>query len=188
MDQRGKARSELHLAQMRMQSAPTSPAAPGTGNPYASPYGYGYPQTPKSPFVSSPAPVATTVNVVDPYSAAENGQASYTQTQTQEPGSGSTIQYATPRSPTKPQPTFQLMQPPPARAHQSPRSNQGQWSPTEAAPPAPAQAQAHSLGVGSVPAAVPSPALGLPMSPPPGGQQFASLAPAVNQGPASRMQ
>lgn len=215
MDQRGKARSELHLAQMRIQSPPTSPAAaaaaagpPGTANPYASPtypHPYGFPQTPKSPFVSSPAPLAS-VNVVDPYSAAENGQAynttqMHTQTQGQNPGSGSTIQYATPRSPTKPQPTFQLQQPPPARAHQSPRSNQGQWSPTQPSPTdstAPAQAQAlaqpqtqtqtHSLGVTSVPAAQPSPALGLPMSPPPGGQQFASLGPAVNQDPASRTQ
>lgn len=199
MDQRGKARSELHLAQMRMQSAPTSPAGgfppPGTGNPYATtPYPYGFPQTPKSPFVSSPAPLAS-VNVVDPYSAAENGQAytqTHTHTQDANPGSGSTIQYATPRSPTKPQPTFQLQQPPPARAHQSPRSNQGQWSPTQAQAPAQApaqpQTQAQSLGLASVAAPVPSPALGLPMSPPPGGQQFGSLGPAVNQDPASRTQ
>lgn len=184
MDQRGRARSELHLAQFRMQSAPTTPAPPG--------FGYGYPpQTPKSPWVSASPAVVVPMKNMDPYSAAENGQAQpQTQTQTQEPGSGSTIQYATPRSPTKPQPTFQLQQPPPARAHQSPRSNQGQWSaPAPAAGPAPGQAITQGQGQGPVPAAVPSPSMGpayQPMSPPPGGQQFASIvAPTVGEAPTT---
>lgn len=186
MDQRGQARSELHLAQFRMQSAPNSPAPPG--------FGYGYPpQTPKSPWVAA-SPAMFPMKNMDPYSAAENGQAQpqlqpQTQTQTQEPGSGSTIQYATPRSPTKPQPTFQLQQPPPARAHQSPKSEQGQWSaPAPAAGPVVVPGQAVTQGP-FVPAAAPSPSMGpayQPMSPPPGGQQFASIiGPTVGETPGT---
>jgi hypothetical protein len=52
---RDKARSDLYLAQLRVQSAPNTPGF--------------FPMTPKSPFVS----MAAAVNQ-DPYSAAENGQ------------------------------------------------------------------------------------------------------------------
>ncbi|KAF3398187.1 hypothetical protein F1880_005675 [Penicillium rolfsii] len=92
MDGRDKARSDLYLAQLRLQSAPNTPGFPG----FAS-----YP--PKSPFSVS----------VDPYSAAEKGQAEPT-----------TTQYASPRSPTRPVSSFQL-QPPPIRIQQaSPRVQQ----------------------------------------------------------------
>ncbi|PKY01299.1 hypothetical protein P168DRAFT_242325 [Aspergillus campestris IBT 28561] len=99
MDRRDKARSDLYLAQLRVQSAPNTP---------------GFPRTPKTPFVTAgPAQ--------DPYSAAENGESCATQ-------------FATPRSPAKPQPTFQL-QPPPIRVqHATPKQDQAEF----AAPPAPA--------------------------------------------------
>lgn len=101
MDTRDKARSDLYLAQLRLQSAPNTPGFPG----FAS-----YP--PKSPYGIS----------VDPYSAAEKGQAEPT-----------TTQYASPRSPTRPTPSFQL-QPPPIRIQQaSPRTPQEGF----AAPPVP---------------------------------------------------
>lgn len=99
MDRRDKARSDLYLAQLRLQSAPNTP---GFGN------------MPKSPFVS-------VQSTQDSYSAAENGEIYSTQ-------------FATPQSPTKPQPTFQL-QPPPIRVQQAtPKTEQGEFS-------APASAQ-----------------------------------------------
>ncbi|EYE93289.1 uncharacterized protein EURHEDRAFT_425308, partial [Aspergillus ruber CBS 135680] len=113
MDRREKARSQLHLAQ-RFQSAPNTPGF-GPGTPY------GFPQAPKSPWVSS--------QPQDPYSTAENGEHGVG------PGAHDdrTIQYATPRSPTRPQPTFQL-QPPPIRVQNAtPKTDQGGW-------PAPAPA------------------------------------------------
>ncbi|GIJ91562.1 hypothetical protein Asppvi_010529 [Aspergillus pseudoviridinutans] len=99
MDRRDKARSDLYLAQLRLQSAPNTP---------------GFANMPKSPFVS-------VQQAQDSYSAAENGEMYSTQ-------------FATPRSPTKPQPTFQL-QPPPIRVQQAtPKMEQGEFP-----PPAPAQ-------------------------------------------------
>lgn len=93
MDRRDKARSDLYLAQLRLQSAPNTP---------------GFPHTAKTPVVSTSMPQ-------DPYSAAENGEACSTQ-------------FATPRSPTRPQPTFQL-QPPPIRVqHATPKSAQEEFS------------------------------------------------------------
>jgi hypothetical protein len=98
MDRRDKARSDLYLAQLRLQSAPNTP---------------GFANMPKSPFMSvQPA--------ADSYAAAENGEMYSTQ-------------FASPRSPTKPQPTFQL-QPPPIRVQQAtPKTEQGEFS---APPPA----------------------------------------------------
>jgi hypothetical protein len=52
MDLRDKARSDLYLAQLRVQSAPNNP---------------GFPRTPRSPYV-------TAAQKQDPYSAAENGE------------------------------------------------------------------------------------------------------------------
>ncbi|KAJ5166611.1 uncharacterized protein N7482_005392 [Penicillium canariense] len=101
MDTRDKARSDLYLAQLRLQSAPNTPGFPGFSS---------YP--PKSPYGVH----------VDPYSAAEKGQAEPT-----------TTQYASPRSPTRPTSSFQL-QPPPIRVQQAtPRAPQEGF----AAPPAP---------------------------------------------------
>ncbi|KAF7118067.1 hypothetical protein CNMCM5793_007453 [Aspergillus hiratsukae] len=99
MDRRDKARSDLYLAQLRLQSAPNTP---------------GFANMPKSPFMSvQPA--------ADSYAAAENGEMYSTQ-------------FASPRSPTKPQATFQL-QPPPIRVQQAtPKTEQGEFF-----APAPAQ-------------------------------------------------
>ncbi|OOQ90878.1 hypothetical protein PEBR_02977 [Penicillium brasilianum] len=66
MDTRDKARSDLYLAQLRLQSAPNTPGFPGFSS---------YP--PKSPFGIS----------VDPYSSAEKGQAEPTTTQYASPRS-----------------------------------------------------------------------------------------------------
>lgn len=82
MDRRDKARSDLYLAQLHLQSAPNTPGFPG----FAS-----YP--PKSPFYAA--------GPVDAYSVAEKGQVEPT-----------TTQYASPRSPTRPVPSFQLQAPP----------------------------------------------------------------------------
>ncbi|THC98687.1 hypothetical protein EYZ11_001821 [Aspergillus tanneri] len=101
MDHRDKARSDLYLAQLRLQSAPNTP---------------GFPHSAKIPVVSSSIPQ-------DAYSAAENGESCSTQ-------------FATPKSPTRPQPTFQL-QPPPIRVqHATPKPMQeGFPTPTPAAAP-----------------------------------------------------
>ncbi|KAL4811546.1 hypothetical protein BDV18DRAFT_150284 [Aspergillus unguis] len=137
MDRRDKARSDLYLAQLRLQSVPNTP---------------GYPMTPKSPWVSTTAK--------DPYSEAEKGEATPTQ-------------FATPVSPTRPQPTFQL-QPPPIRVqHATPKTDQGEFS---APAPTPSPPQEH---MGAAPGertyeAVPIPgAYATPMSPsfPPGARQ-----------------
>jgi hypothetical protein len=104
MDRRDKARSDLYLAQLRLQSAPNTP---------------GFPYTPKSPWVST--------TMKDPYSAAEKGEATPTQ-------------FATPISPTRPQPAFQL-QPPPIRVqHATPKTEQGEFS---APSPTPTPPQEH---------------------------------------------
>ncbi|EKV05432.1 DNA-directed RNA polymerase II subunit RPB1 [Penicillium digitatum] len=82
MDTRDNARSNLYLAQLRLQSAPNTPGFAG----FAS-----YP--PKTPFNAA--------GPVDSYSAAEKGMAQ-----------PQTTQYASPRSPTRPTPSFQLQPPP----------------------------------------------------------------------------
>lgn len=86
MSGRDQARDDLYLAQLRLQSAPNTPGFAGFSS---------YP--PKSPFAAA-TPVGG-----DPYSAAEKGQA---------PRSPTTTQYASPRSPTRPVPSFQLQAPP----------------------------------------------------------------------------
>ncbi|KAF7620146.1 hamH [Aspergillus flavus] len=89
MDRRDKARSDLYLAQLRLQSAPNTP---------------GFSLSQKTPIISTTVPQ-------DPYSMAENGEACSTQ-------------FATPRSPTKPQPTFQLQAPPIRVQQATPKTDQ----------------------------------------------------------------
>lgn len=79
MDTRDKARSDLYLAHLHLQSAPNTPGFAGFSS---------YP--PKSPLYGT----------TDPYSAAEKGE------------HGPPTQYASPRSPTRPVPSFQLQAPP----------------------------------------------------------------------------
>ncbi|KAJ5902367.1 hypothetical protein N7495_002895 [Penicillium taxi] len=100
MDTRDKARSDLYLAQLRVQSAPNTPGFPGFSS---------YP--PKSPFFA--------MTSVDPLSAAEKGEAPATQ-------------YASPRSPTRPKPTFQLQAPPIRVQQATPRSAQGEFKTSNA--------------------------------------------------------
>lgn len=127
MDNRDKARSDLYLAQLRMQSAPNTPGFAGFSS---------YP--PKSPFFAA--------GPVDPYSAAEKGE-------------GCATQYASPRSPTRPAPSFQL-QPPPIRVQQpTPQTAQEEFQ-----PPAP------------TPASIP-PASQSPSPPPQAETQHVSAAP-----------
>lgn len=115
MDGRDKARSDLYLAQLRMQSAPNTPGFPQGG--YAS-----YPA--KNPYVVS----------VDPLSSAEKGQAEPT-----------TTQYASPRSPTRPISSFQLQPPPSRNQPSTPQSQQGGFvaisAPRSTSPPAQSEAQ-----------------------------------------------
>ncbi|EED21717.1 conserved hypothetical protein [Talaromyces stipitatus ATCC 10500] len=85
MDVRDKARSDLYLAQLRVQSAPNTPGF--------------FPMTPKSPYVSM---AAAQQYHHDVYSAAENGE-SYA------------VQYATPKSPTRAVTKPFQLQPPPIR-------------------------------------------------------------------------
>jgi hypothetical protein len=106
MDTRDNARSDLYLAQLRLQSAPNTPGFAGFSS---------YP--PKSPFYAA-APV-------DAYSAAEKGQAP---TQTQ---------YASPASPTRPTPSFQLQAPPIRVQQATPQSAQGEFSPRQSHSPSP---------------------------------------------------
>lgn len=147
MDTRDNARSDLYLAQLRLQSAPNTPGFAG----FAS-----YP--PKSPFYASAAAVP-----VDPYSSAEKGMA---QPQTQ---------YASPRSPTRPTPSFQL-QPPPIKVQQpTPQTAQEEFAPPQTkqpqSPPPQNQRQSPPVNGGSAPGertydAVPIPgAYGSPMAP-----------------------
>lgn len=113
MDRRDKARSDLYLAQLRLQSAPNTP---------------GFPHAAKTPIVSD------TFISQDPYSAAENGESCSTQ-------------FATPRSPTRPQPTFQL-QPPPIRVqHATPKSAQEEFP----APSPPTSVQSPPQHMGAAP-------------------------------------
>lgn len=101
MGRRDKARNDLYLAQLHLQSAPNTPGFPG----FAS-----YP--PKSPFVAA--------NAIDQYSVAEKGEA-------QPP-----TQYASPRSPTRPAPTFQLQAPPIKIQQPTPNMAQGEFAPQSA--------------------------------------------------------
>jgi hypothetical protein len=140
MDTRDNARSDLYLAQLRLQSAPNTPGFAGFSS---------YP--PKSPFYAA-APV-------DAYSAAEKGQATQTQ-------------YASPVSPTRPTPSFQL-QPPPIRVQQAtPQTAQGEFAPRQShSPSPPPQHQSPQSQYVNAPgeqtyAAVPIPgAYGSPMGP-----------------------
>ncbi|KAJ5997696.1 hypothetical protein N7499_005908 [Penicillium canescens] len=140
MDTRDNARSDLYLAQLRLQSAPNTPGFAGFSS---------YP--PKSPLYAA-APV-------DAYSAAEKGQVTQTQ-------------YASPVSPTRPTPSFQL-QPPPIRVQQAtPQTAQGEFAPRQShSPSPPPQHQAPQSQYVSAPgeqtyAAVPIPgAYGSPMGP-----------------------
>jgi hypothetical protein len=98
MDTRDNARSDLYLAQLRLQSAPNTPGFAGFTS---------YP--PKSPFYAA--------TPVDPYSTAEKGMAP------------AHTQYASPRSPTRPTPSFQL-QPPPIKVQQpTPQTAQEEFAP-----------------------------------------------------------
>lgn len=143
MDRRDKARSDLYLAQLRMQTAPNTP---------------GFPRTPKPAYgPSSPPPQ-------DVYSAAENGEVKSSHTQ-----------YASPRSPTRPQAAFHL-QPPPVRVqHATPKSTQAEFP----APDPPSQASNDHMGAAPgertyeavpIPNAYSSPVTS-PSFPPPGSRQ-----------------
>ncbi|CAI7594190.1 unnamed protein product [Penicillium glandicola] len=124
MDTRDNARSDLYLAQLRLQSAPNTPGFAG----FAS-----YP--PKSPFYAA--------GPVDAYSAAEKGMAQ-----------PQTTQYASPRSPTRPTPSFQL-QPPPIKVQQAtPQTAQEEFAPPSqfsSSPPPPSQRQSPPMNSGSAP-------------------------------------
>lgn len=110
MDLRDKARSNLYLANYRLQSAPNTPGIINNNHP-------------KSPYVSATPASPNISHDHDEYSNAEKGDFHHYPTQ-----------YATTRSPTKPLPTFQL-QPPPARAPSAtPKARQdGFGSPVPAA-------------------------------------------------------
>lgn len=106
MDLRDKARSDLYLAQLRVQSAPNTPGF--------------VPMTPKSPYVSV-APVQ------DAYSAAENGE-QYS------------VQFATPKSPTRAvSKPFQLKPPPIRVQHATPKPAQDSFPHADAESSSPPQ-------------------------------------------------
>lgn len=113
MGRRDKARNDLYLTQLHLQSAPNTPGFPGFSS-----------HPPKSPFYAAQA--------LDPHSVAEKGEAEPTKTQ-----------YASPRSPTRPTPTFQL-QAPPIKVQQ-PTTNMAQEEfAAPSAPAAPATVQSPS--------------------------------------------
>lgn len=99
MDRRDKARSDLYLAQLRLQSAPNTPGFHHT--PRTPKYAYGSPSQPQ-----------------DVYSAAENCEVKSSQTQ-----------YASAPSPTRPQAAFQLQPPPIRLQQATPKSTQGEFQP-----------------------------------------------------------
>ncbi|KAJ5875922.1 uncharacterized protein N7529_001506 [Penicillium soppii] len=105
MDTRDNARSDLYLAQLRLQSAPNTPGF-ATFNSYP----------PKSPFYAA--------GPVDPYSSAEKGQCP-------------TTQYASPASPTRPKPSFQLQAPPIKIQQPTPQTAQEEFAPYHAKTPSP---------------------------------------------------
>ncbi|KAF9883190.1 hypothetical protein FE257_003877 [Aspergillus nanangensis] len=111
MDRRDKARSDLYLAQLRMQSAPNTP---------------GFPRTPKTPFTPYMASH-------DPHSAAEKGD-------------GCATQFASPRSPTRPQPSFQLQAPPIRVQNASPRTEQQEFPIPEPLPSPPPETASQHMG------------------------------------------
>ncbi|KAJ5806229.1 uncharacterized protein N7503_003831 [Penicillium pulvis] len=126
MNHRDQARSDLYLAQLHRQTAPNTPGFPGFSS---------YP--PKSPFYAAQA--------IDPYSTAEKGEAgSPPQFATAPP-----TQYASPRSPTRPTPSFQLQAPPIRVQQPTPRTGQEEFGaqPIPAAharsPSPPPQTQEH---------------------------------------------
>lgn len=106
MDLRDKARSDLYLAQLRVQSAPNTPGF--------------FPMNPKSPYMTSVAAVQPYHQ--DAYGAAENGE-------------NYSVQYATPKSPTrvvnKP---FQLQAPPIRVQGATPRVAQQGFTPPASFP------------------------------------------------------
>lgn len=108
MELRDRARSDLYLAQLRIQSAPNTP---------------GFPHTPKSPFVTTTT-TTPQVGQGDIYSVAENGEATTTTYVTQ---------YASPRSPTHPPAAFQLKAPPIRIQHATPKLSQDGFGPAAAA-------------------------------------------------------
>lgn len=115
MNNRDQARSDLYLAQLHLQSAPNTPGFPGFSS---------YP--PKSPFAAS-----ATAYPVDPYSNAEKGEAPPTQ-------------YASPVSPTRPAPAFQLQAPPIRVQQATPKTAQEGFVPqshTPSPPPPPVEEQ-----------------------------------------------
>ncbi|KAJ5936356.1 hypothetical protein N7454_004991, partial [Penicillium verhagenii] len=112
MNHRDQARSDLYLAQLHRQTAPNTPGFPGFSS---------YP--PKSPFYASQA--------LDSYSSAEKGEAG---PQPQFATAAET-QYASPRSPTRPTPSFQLQAPPIRVQQATPRTGQEEFgSPSFSAP------------------------------------------------------
>ncbi|KAJ5498782.1 hypothetical protein N7453_007833 [Penicillium expansum] len=123
MDTRDNARSDLYLAQLRLQSAPNTPGFAGFA-PYPS----------KSPFYAA--------GPVDPYSAAEKGMAQ-----------PQTTQYASPRSPTRPTPSFQLQAPPIKVQQPTPQSAQEEFAPPShySPPPPHSQRQSPPMNRGSAP-------------------------------------
>ncbi|KAE8349176.1 hypothetical protein BDV28DRAFT_160716 [Aspergillus coremiiformis] len=133
MDRRDKARSDLYLAQLRLQSAPNTP---------------GFPKT----------PIISTTASQDPYSLAENGESCSTQ-------------FATPRSPTRPQPAFQLQAPPIRVQQATPRMEQKELFAPYLAPSTSTPAPNVNQSMGAAPGertydAVPIPmAYSSPMSP-----------------------
>ena len=138
MNQRDKARSDLYLAQLRLQSAPNTP---------------GYPRTPKYAY-GSPQPQ-------DFKSPAETYEEKSAQTQ-----------YASARSPTRPQAAFQLQAPPIRLQHATPKTEQGEFQP----PTSPSQVPNDHMGAAPgertydsvpIPGAYASPVTS-PSFPPPG--------------------
>ncbi|KAJ5392248.1 hypothetical protein N7509_007738 [Penicillium cosmopolitanum] len=119
MNGRDQARDDLYLAQLRLQSAPNTPGFAGFSS---------YP--PKSPFAAA--------TPVDAYSAAEKGQA---------PRSPTTTQYASPRSPTRPVPSFQLQAPPIRVQQPTPKTAQEEFgAPSHSPSPPPPQHVAAAPG------------------------------------------
>ena len=113
MNKRDQARSDLYLAQLHRQTAPNTPGFPGFSS---------YP--PKSPFYAAQA--------ID-LEKGETGAGPTTQFATAPPNAPPT-QYASPRSPTRPAPSFQLQAPPIRVQQPTPRTAQEEF----AAPPPPA--------------------------------------------------
>ncbi|CAP95397.1 Pc21g05000 [Penicillium rubens Wisconsin 54-1255] len=124
MDTRDNARSDLYLAQLRLQSAPNTPGFAGFTS---------YP--PKSPFYAA--------GPVDPHSAAEKGMAQ-----------PQTTQYASPRSPTRPTPSFQLQPPPIKVQQPTPQTAQEEFAPPShhsQSPPPQSQRESPPMNRGSAP-------------------------------------